>query len=92
MEKLGYPNTKIHALVYRRDTSIFPERSKQYGLGSTTAREMVRLLRNFQMGGKMPAHLDRTFVEDAALVLHRRRCAGDGQGDEEVGHTVFSKQ
>lgn len=44
MEQLGYPNTKIHALVFRRDTSVFPERSKQYGLGSTTPREMIRLL------------------------------------------------
>jgi beta-lactamase class A len=43
MEKLGYPNTKIHSKVFRRDTSVFPERSKQFGLGSTTAQEMVRL-------------------------------------------------
>src|SRR5712692_4484059 len=43
MEKLGYPNTKIHAKVFRRDTSVFPERSKKFGLGSTTAAEMVRL-------------------------------------------------
>ncbi|WP_435017747.1 serine hydrolase [Tundrisphaera sp. TA3] len=43
MEKMGYPNTKLHSKVYRRDTSVFPERSKQFGLGSTTAGEMVRL-------------------------------------------------
>ena len=43
MEKLGYPHTKAHSKVYRRDTSAFPERSKQFGLGSTTADEMVRL-------------------------------------------------
>ena len=43
MEKLGYPNTRIHAKVFRRDTSVAPERSKQFGLGSTTASEMVRL-------------------------------------------------
>ena len=43
MEKMGYPNTKIHSKVFRRDTSVFPERSKQFGLGSTTAAEMVRL-------------------------------------------------
>ena len=43
MEKLGYPNTKIHAKVFRRETSVFPERSKQFGLGSTTADEMIRL-------------------------------------------------
>jgi beta-lactamase class A len=44
MERMGYPNTKIHAKVFRRETSIFPERSKQFGLGSTTPAEMVRLL------------------------------------------------
>jgi beta-lactamase class A len=43
MEKLGYQNTKIHAKVFRRDTSVFPERSKKFGLGSTTASEMIRL-------------------------------------------------
>ncbi len=43
MEKLGCPNTKIHAKVFRRDTSIAPDRSEKFGLGSTTAAEMVRL-------------------------------------------------
>ncbi len=43
MEQLGLPNTKLHSKVFRRDTTIFPERSKQFGLGSTTANEMVRL-------------------------------------------------
>jgi beta-lactamase class A len=43
MEKMGYPNTKIHSKVFRRDTSVFLERSKQFGLGSTSAGEMVRL-------------------------------------------------
>jgi beta-lactamase class A len=43
MEKLGYPNTKAHSKVFKRETSAFPERSKVFGLGSTTANEMVRL-------------------------------------------------
>jgi beta-lactamase class A len=43
MEKLGYPNTKLHSKVFRRDTSVFPARSKQFGLGSTTAHEMIGL-------------------------------------------------
>jgi beta-lactamase class A len=43
MDKLGYSNTKIHSKVFRRETSVFPERSKQFGLGSTTADEMIRL-------------------------------------------------
>lgn len=45
MEKLGFKNTKVHAKVYKGSTtSIDPERTKKYGLGSTTAREMVGLL------------------------------------------------
>lgn len=44
MEAMGYPNTKIHAKVFRRETSVFPERSREFGLGSTTASEMIRLL------------------------------------------------
>lgn len=43
MEAMGYPNTKIHSKVYRRETSVFPDRSVRFGLGSTTANEMVRL-------------------------------------------------
>lgn len=43
MSQLDCPNTKIHAKVFRTDTSLFPERSQQFGLGSTTAREMISL-------------------------------------------------
>lgn len=44
MEQLGFPETKLHSLVYKRETSVFPERSRQFGLGSTTAGDMVELL------------------------------------------------
>ncbi|CAN5370588.1 N/A [soil metagenome] len=44
MAGLGFPNTSIFAKVYKRSTtSIDMEKSKKYGLGSTTAREMVGL-------------------------------------------------
>ena len=43
MAKMGFANTKLHSKVFRRDTSIFPERSKRFGLGSTTAADMVAL-------------------------------------------------
>jgi beta-lactamase class A len=45
MEAWGFPNTKINAKVFRGSTtSVSPERTKKYGLGSTTAREMIGLL------------------------------------------------
>ncbi len=50
MEKMGYPNTKAHSKVFRRDTTIDLERSQRFGLGSTTAAEMVRLCEALQKG------------------------------------------
>lgn len=44
MELWGLSETKIHAKVFRRDTSLFPQRSQKFGLGSTTASEMLTLL------------------------------------------------
>lgn len=43
MAALGCPETQLHAKVYRGDTSIAPERSVKYGLGSTTADDMLKL-------------------------------------------------
>src|SRR5207244_6315442 len=44
MQAWGCPNTKINAKVFRGSTtSIDPERTKKFGLGSTTAREAAQL-------------------------------------------------
>ncbi len=42
---------------------------KVWGFGFLGNREMGRLLRNFQPDGKLPVVVDRTFVEDATLIL-----------------------
>ena len=68
MEKMGYPNTKIHSKVFHRETSVFPERSKRFGLGSTTAAEMVRLceaLHRRELVGKEASE---------AMLKHMRAC------------------
>jgi beta-lactamase class A len=45
MTALGFPNTSIYAKVFKRNTTtIDMEKSKKFGLGSTTAREMIGLL------------------------------------------------
>jgi D-alanyl-D-alanine carboxypeptidase (penicillin-binding protein 5/6) len=43
MERLGCPDTKINSKVFKRETSINKDRSRKYGLGSTSARDMVKL-------------------------------------------------
>ena len=48
MKQLDCPNTMLHSKVYRRNTSIDLERSRRFGLGSTTASEMIDLLERLQ--------------------------------------------
>ncbi len=50
MAKMGLPETRLNAKVFRRDTSIDPQRSERFGLGSTTAREMVQLFEKLARG------------------------------------------
>jgi len=51
MADWGYPNSKINAKVFKGSTtSIDPERTKKFGLGSTTAREAVQLLEKLHQG------------------------------------------
>lgn len=69
MESLGLGNTKLHSKVYRRDTSIFPERSQRFGLGSTTADEMVNLLTLLQ---------DQRLADQAntqLMMMHLQSCS-----------------
>jgi len=71
MERMGYPQTKIHSKVYRRDTSVFPDRSKRYGLGSTTANEMVRLFEELHHGRLVSAEAC------AQMTDHLKACDDD---------------
>ena len=68
MESMGYPNTKLHSKVFHRETSIFPDRSKEFGLGSTTADEVARLIQ---------AIWEKKIVTPAAcdaMLKHLRAC------------------
>jgi beta-lactamase class A len=47
--KLGMPETRINAKVFKGSTtSVDPERTKKYSLGSTTANDLVKLLELIQ--------------------------------------------
>ena len=51
MEELGLKNTKVNAKVFKGSTtSIDKARTDKYGLGSTTAKEMVQLLELIERG------------------------------------------
>ncbi len=81
MARLGCPETSIHAKVYRRDTSIAPERSRQFGLGSTTARQMISLLgrlhrREIVSSAACEAMLEHLEACDDTLKIRRGLPAG----------------
>ncbi len=68
MQKLGCPATQLHSQVYRRSTSMAPKRSQQFGLGSTTAREMVTLLTRLHQGQLVSPAASKQMLE------HLRNC------------------
>ena len=68
METLGLPNTKLHSKSFKRETSVFPERSEKFGLGSTTANEMVRLLEQLHAGQLVSEEASKAMLE------HLKKC------------------
>lgn len=68
MEELGYPHTKIHSKVFNRSSSVFPDRSLQFGLGSTTAAEMVCLLEALHKEELVTAAASRE------MLVHLKKC------------------
>jgi beta-lactamase class A len=67
MAAWGCPNTKINAKVYRGSTtSVDPAGTRRYGLGSTTAREMVRLLEELELGDRCRPALKQAMLNHLA--------------------------
>jgi beta-lactamase class A len=97
MEEWGFPNTKIHSKSFRRDTSVFRERSKKFGLGSTTAREMLQLAEKLHQGKlvnpeackEMLEHLKKCddkdkfprFLPATTVVAHKTGSVNDARTD-----------
>ena len=63
MEKMGFPDTKLHSKVFRRDTSVFPERSKEFGLGSTSANDMIKLCESLHKKELISAKASEAMLE-----------------------------
>ena len=64
MEAWGCPNTKINAKVFLGSkTSIDPPRTKKFGLGSTTAKEIVTLLEKVHQGKVVSPEVCKEMLE-----------------------------
>jgi beta-lactamase class A len=69
MAGLGLKETRINAKVFKGSTtSVDPARTKQHGLGSTTAREMLALLERLHTGELVSAEASKAMIE------HLKKC------------------
>jgi serine-type D-Ala-D-Ala carboxypeptidase (penicillin-binding protein 5/6) len=75
MDRWQCPHTRIHAQVFRPDSSIAPERSREFGLGSTTADEMISLLMRLQHGELINAEVTQRCREHLLACDDRDRLA-----------------
>jgi beta-lactamase class A len=104
MKDWGFPNTRINAKVYRgATTSVAPERTRRYGLGSTTAREMAGLFEELQVGERtrpalkqaMLAHLKKNddkekfprLLPEGTVVAHKDGAVSDARTDAGILYT-----
>lgn len=69
MAGLGLKETRINAKVFKgKTTSVDPARTDKYGLGSTTAREMLTLLELLHKGELVSAD------DSKAMLEHMKKC------------------
>jgi len=104
MEEWGFSQTRINAKVFRGSTtSVDPARTRRYGLGSTTAREMVDLLEQLQTSDRLRPfyklavlnHLSKNedkykfkrLLPDGVVVMHKDGSTNDTRTDAGLIHT-----
>lgn len=69
MAGLGLKETRINAKVFKGSmTSVDPDRTKKYGLGSTTAKEMLTLLELLHKGELVSVEASKAMLE------HMKKC------------------
>lgn len=75
MSRWEFPNTRLHSKVFRADSSVEPDRSRKFGLGSTTAQEMVRLLTQLHRKELVSAEASQKMYEHLLACEDKSRLA-----------------
>lgn len=74
MASLGFPETRINAKVFKGSTtSVDPERTKKYSLGSTTAHDAIAILELIQLEKAASAESCK------AMLAHLKACTDKEQ-------------
>lgn len=90
MARLNCPQTRIHSKVYKIETSIAPERSQQFGLGSTTAGEMLRLLELLQRRELVSPQACDAMLEHLAACDDKEKFSADLPAGTKLAHKTGS--
>jgi len=92
LDRLGLGGIRLNSFVYRRDSSLDPDRSRACGLGCGTAAEFVELLALLHSG-----ELERRSVvgagDSAAMLDHLLACEDRGMSPRDLppGYRVAHK-
>jgi beta-lactamase class A len=98
MAEWGFPKTQLNAKVFKASTtSLNPDRTKKFGLGSTTARETILLLEKVHQGKvvspevckEMLGHMKKCedklklkhFLPESMVIAHKSGSVSDARTD-----------
>ena len=91
MKAWGLQETRLNAKVYRGDTtSIDPARTRRYGLGSTTAREMVVLLETLLLSDRVKPPVKQVLLGILKQCDDKEKFTRFLPADVEVAHKTGS--
>ena len=92
LDRLALPGIRLNSFVYRRDTALDPDRSRNFGLGCGTAGEFVDLLAMIHAG-----ELERRGLvaagDSQAMIDHLLACEDRGMSPRDLpaGYRVAHK-
>lgn len=83
LDRLGLPGIRLNSYVFRRETSLDPERSREFGLGSGTAADLVRLM-NLIHGGDLERDGVVAAGASQAMLDHMLACEDRGTAGRDL--------
>ncbi len=90
MSEWGYPETRVNSKVFRRETSIDNQRSQRFGLGSTTAADMVDILAKIYAGKLVTPGACKDMLEHLAACDDKQKFPALLPPDTKIYHKTGS--
>ena len=91
LDRLGLPGIRLNSYVFRRDTSLDAERSREFGLGNGSAADLVRLMglihgRDLERDGVVAKGACEAMLDHMLACEDRGTAGRDMPGGVKVAH------